>query len=135
MTKLHTELIALADYAMNGEDKKLSVIGIFDRIFVKSLPATHPRMSLVVTIVGEAREEEELRLTLVSPLGKELFNADVKVALGENGKANLISNFEGFPFQEAGRYEFRLEKQGKAVASYPLDVILVKEQNASKAIN
>ena len=34
MAKIKAELVALADYAMTGEDKKLSVIGIFDKLFV-----------------------------------------------------------------------------------------------------
>src|SRR5258708_20428899 len=100
MAKLHAELIALADYAMNAEDKKLSVIGIFDKVFVKALPSHHPRMSFVVTVAGEPRLREEMKMKVLSPSKKEAFTADVNVVLGENGKANLISNFEGFPLQK-----------------------------------
>ena|SRR5258708_4850176 len=135
MAKLHAELIALADYAMNAEDKKLSVIGIFDKVFVKALPSHHPRMSFVVTVAGEPRLREEMKMKVLSPSKKEAFTADVNVVLGENGKANLISNFEGFPFAESGTYTFLLEKSGKEVASYNLDVIQVKEDEGTRVAN
>lgn len=133
--KLHAQLVALADYAMNAEDKKLSVIGIFDKVFVKSLPAHHPRLSFVVTVVGEPRQQESMQMKVISPSKKEAFTADVNVTLGENGKANLISNFEGFPFAEGGAYTFLLEQNGKDVASYTLDVILVKEEQKGRVAN
>lgn len=126
MSKLKIELIAIADYTLTAEDKKLSVIGIFDKIFLKALPAAHPRLSFVVTLVGEPREEEKLVLRVTSPLGKDVFRADANVTLGENGKANMVSNFEGFPFESAGAYHFVLEKQGKEIASYKLEAILMK---------
>lgn len=135
MTKLHAELIAVADYAMNAEDKKLSVIGIFDKIFVKSVPSHHPRFSFVVTVSGDPRSHEDMKMKVMAPSGKEAFSADVHVVLGENGKANLISNFEGFPLTEIGRYAFALEKDKKNVASYELDVIQVKEEEGKRVAN
>lgn len=135
MHKLHAELVAIADYAMNSEDKKLSVIGIFDKVFVKSVPANHPRLAFVVTLNGEPRETLTLKMTITSPAGKNIFTADVNVNLGENGKANIISNFEGFPLQEIGEHTFSLEKDGKAIASYLLDVIQVKEQEGRRVSN
>lgn len=135
MNKLHAELIAVADYAMNAEDKKLSVIGIFDKIFVKSLPSHHPRFSFIVTVSGDPLSHEDMKMKIISPTGKDAFSADVHVVLGENGKANLISNFEGFPITEVGRYTFALEKNGKSVASYDLDVIQVKEDEGKRVAN
>ncbi len=133
--KLHAELIALADYAMTGEDKKLSVIGIFDKLFVRNLPSNHARMSFVVTFVGEPRTEETLKLKIQSPAGKEDFSADVKVAFGENGRFNFISNFEGFPFNEVGTYSFVFEQDGKEVVNYGLDVIVVNDEQGRKVAN
>lgn len=135
MAKLHAELIALADYAMNAEDKKLSVIGIFDKVFVRSVPTNHPRIAFVVTLAGASAGQENLTLRIMTPSKKEAFKADVKVNFGENGKANLISNFEGFPFQEIGTYRFLLEKDGKDLVSYDLDVIQVKEQDSKRVAN
>ncbi len=133
MSKLKVELIALADYALTAEDKKLSVIGIFDKVFVKQVPASHPRLSFVITISGERGSEEKLVMRVVTPSKKDVFKTEPNIRLGDNGKANMVSNFEGFPFQEVGVYRFVLEKQGKELASYPLEVIMVKEDQSKVA--
>ncbi len=135
MAKITTELVALADYAMTGEDKKLSVIGIFDKLFVRQLPSNHARMSFVVTFVGEARATEDVKLKIVTPSGKEDFTADVKLAFGENGKFNFVSNFEGFPIQEVGAYTLVFEQGKSKIVSYTLDVIQVKDDSGSKVAN
>jgi hypothetical protein len=131
---LRVELIALADYAMNSEDKKLSLIGIFDKLFVRSLPSQHPRIAFVVTLIGHSHSEEKLTMRILSPSNKEEFRTDVTVAFGENEKANLVSNFEGFPIKEIGTYRFILEEAGKEIAGYDLSVIQVKDQSEQKVV-
>jgi len=131
--KVRVDLIALADYAMTSEDKKLSIIGIFDKIFVRTLPTTHARMAFVVTFVGEPNSEETLALRILGPSGNEEFNADVKISFGTNGRFNFVSNFEGFPVKEVGTYRFVFEQNKKEVASYPLEVLQVKEDGSRVA--
>lgn len=133
MSNLKVELIALADYALTAEDKKLSVMGIFDKIFLKAVPASHPRMSFVVTISGTAHSEETITMRIISPSKKEIFKADAKIRLGDNGKANMVSNFEGLPLSEAGVYKFVLDKKGKEFASHELTVLLVKDSSQGVA--
>lgn len=127
MEKIHTELVALADYAMTGEDKKLSVIGIFDKLFVRSLPTNHAKMAFVVTFIGEPSTTLQATIRIVAPSGKEEFSAPVSLTFGENGKFNFISNFEGFPFGETGEYQFVFLDGKKEIVSYTLDVIMVKD--------
>ncbi|MEP7166854.1 MAG: hypothetical protein ABI758_02670 [Candidatus Woesebacteria bacterium] len=134
-TTITAELVALADYAMTGEDKKLSVIGIFDKLFVRQLPGSHARMSFVVTFIGPANTEEEVKLKIVAPSGKEDFAADVKLNFGENGKFNFVSNFEGFPFNEVGTYKFVFVEGKSEIVSYALDVIQVKDEGGKKVAN
>ncbi len=134
MSKISTELIALADYAMTGEDKKLSVVGIFDKLFVRSLPSNHARMSFVVTFLGEANTSEDVKLKVMSPSGKEDFGADVKLSFGENGKFNFVSNFEGFPINETGAYHLVFEQGKTEIVSYKLEVIQVKDDSSTKKI-
>jgi hypothetical protein len=134
MAKISTELIALADYAMTGEDKKLSVIGIFDKLFVRALPSNHARMSFVVTFVGTANTSEDVRLKVVTPSGKEDFGADVKLSFGENGKFNFVSNFEGFPITETGMYKLVFVQGKSEIVSYALEVIQVKDESNGKKV-
>lgn len=135
MAKIKTELVALADYAMTGEDKKLSVIGIFDKVFVRALPSNHARMSFVVTFVGESNTTEDVKLRIETPSGKEAFTADVKLSFGENGKFNFVSNFEGFPIEEAGTYVFSFVEGKSEIVSFNLDIIQVKDETGKKVAN
>ena len=132
---LSTELVAIADYAMNADDKKLSIIGIFDKVFVRSFPAPQARLFFIVTFNGTPNEEHELTLKIISPSKKEEFSAKVLVKPGENGKFNFVSNFEGFPLQEAGSYSFVFEKQGKAIVNHSIDVVLLKEPDKKQVAN
>jgi hypothetical protein len=134
-THIRAELVALADYAMTGEDKKLSVIGIFDKLFIRQLPGNHARMSFVVTFVGASNTEDDVKLKIIAPSGKEDFAADVKLSFGENGKFNFVSNFEGFPFNEIGTYRFVFEDGKTEIVSYELDVIQVKDETGKKVAN
>lgn len=135
MSKIKAELVALADYAMTGEDKKLSVIGIFDKLFVRQLPSNHARMSFVVTFVGMPNTSEEVKLKIIAPSDKESFSADVKLSFGENGKFNFVSNFEGFPIEETGSHRFVFADGKTEIVSYTLDVIQVKDESGKKVAN
>lgn len=133
--KITSELIAICDYAMTSEDKKLSIVGIFDKVFVRTLPSNHARMAFVVTFAGEPQTTEELRLKILAPSGKEEFAAGIKVNFGENGKFNFVSNFEGFPFNEIGTYRLLFEKDSKEIVSHALDVIQIKEKDNKPVAN
>ncbi|PWU22745.1 hypothetical protein C5B42_05130 [Candidatus Cerribacteria bacterium 'Amazon FNV 2010 28 9'] len=133
--KITAELVALADYAMNAEDKKLSIIGIFDKLFVRTLPSHHPRMVFVTTLVSEPQTSANLVMRILTPSQQEDFKADVTVSFGENGKANLVSNFEGFPIKEIGEYRFLFEQNGKEIVGHTLTVIQLKEQDGKRVAN
>lgn len=134
MTKnsISTEVVALAEYAMTSEEKKLSIIGIFDRVFVRELPSSHARLSFIVTFAGMTDETKEVLLQVIKPSGAEAFHADVQLTFGPNGKFNFVSNFEGFPLEEAGQYVFRFLDGKKEIVSTTLDVILVKNDTQTK---
>jgi len=130
--KIHAELIAIADYALLSEDKKLSVIGIFDKVLVQELPASHSKLSFVAVLKGEPHKESQLKIKAVSPSKTELFSANANIKFGENGKTNLVSNLEGFPFPEVGSYSFIIELDGSLIAEYALDVIQLNPPGVKK---
>lgn len=132
--KIQTELIVVADYAMLSDDKKLSVMGIFDKILVRELPASHPRMSFVTVLKGESFKEVDLKIKVLSPSQTELFAADAHIKFGENGKTNMVSNLEGFPFPEAGTYRFVITEGTKEIGEYVLDVILLNAGGEQKIL-
>ncbi len=134
MTKssISTELVVLADYALTSEEKKLSVMGIFDKVFVQKIPSSHARLSFVVTFVGKADTTQKVLLQVLKPSGQESFHTDVTLTFGSNGKFNFVSNFEGFPIEEAGQYVFRFMDGKKEIATTTLDAIVVRTDTKTK---
>ena len=104
----------LCDHALIGQDGKLSLIGIFDRIAVPGLPSQHPRF-FVVAIFDMAPGNHVVRVELLDPTGHSVLQNQggegveipVSVAgLGQSG--NLIAELNMLPLEFAGRYDFNL---------------------------
>ena len=110
MKDLTVDLFVLCDYASVSQEQKLSVIGIFDQFFVANLPASWPKMYLVAVIKGEVHSEYPLTLKLTPPkeTDQKLPDRELKITLGANGKANIITELVNFPLPLAGVYQVQL---------------------------
>ncbi len=53
------DFAVIADYALVDQAGKLSVLGIFQHIWVQQFPATHPRLHLVLRLKGRRTEVGE----------------------------------------------------------------------------
>lgn len=101
----------LCDHALVSQDGKLSLIGIFDRIAVPSLPIQHPRF-FVVAVFDMAPGNHMVRVELLDPTGHNVLQEQgvqipVSVAgVGQSG--NLIAELNMLPLDFAGRYDFNL---------------------------
>lgn len=110
MKSLKTDLFVLCDYATVSREQKLSVIGIFDQFFVANIPTNWPKMFLVAVLSGEPNHEYDITLKIIPPAKTEQNFPDknLKVALGQNGKANLITELVNFPLPLAGAYKVEI---------------------------
>ena len=133
-TDITVQTFVLADMVITAEDKKNSIIGIFDKIFVRDLPAKHSRMAVFITLVGKAEEKEKIELEIVKPSGQSELKQPLEFKLGLNSKANLVMNLEGFPVTELGSYSIVLNYDGNKLAEYSLDVIKVKGQEQNNQL-
>jgi len=118
------ELFTLCDYATVSQDQKLSVIGIFDQFFVANLPTNWSRMFLVGVLKGQPGKKLSLTLKLV-PAGTpnpDFPEKNVEVTLGDNGRANLITELVNFPLQAPGVHKFEILSQGNLVGACKFDV-------------
>ena len=98
----------LCDYAFQDVNRKLCVIGIFDRIFVAAVPATQHQAALALKLVGEPRERVQLRLEVVRPTGEVLARIEGGGELGEAGTAEIHLGMAGLPLPDFGIYAFNL---------------------------
>ena len=110
MAKLTAEIFVLCDHASISQEQKLSVIGIFDQFFVANLPTAWPKMYLVAVIKGDAGKEYPLTLKLMPPTGTQANFPDkqFQITLGQNGKANVMTELVNFPLAVAGVHKIQL---------------------------
>lgn len=110
MAKLTTDIFVLADHASVSQEQKLSIIGIFDQFFVANLPSAWPKMYLVAVVRGEANQEYPITLKLTPPqkTQNDFPDKDFTIKLGQNGKANVMTELVNFPLQVAGVHKIQL---------------------------
>ncbi len=123
MSKLKSNLLATCDFALTSKEGKLSLIGIFDRIFVNQLPSKYSRFFIVVILQGEEGGQHQINLKITTPSGKDLLKTNpTDLTFSANGKANLITDIANLALDEVGEYKISLESKDKTIASSSLFV-------------
>lgn len=98
----------LCDYAFLDEKRKTCMIGVFDRIFTRGVPATHHQASLAIKLVGEAKEKVEIRIDIVRPNGGALATLKGGGELSEAGTTELTLGLQALPLPDYGIYAFNI---------------------------
>lgn len=79
------DFAVLADYALIDQHGKLSVLGMFQNVWVQEFPAVHPRTHLVLRVRGTRTEvgSHEIRIRFIDEDGSELLGGAGSVEFGE----------------------------------------------------
>lgn len=117
----------LADYALIDQHGKLSVLGIFQHVWVESFPAVHPRTHLVLRVTGRRTEigERRIRIRFEAEDGQELLAGEGTVQFGEPPagvteiEASAVLVFD-VPLPRPGRYTFVISIGDAAKCLVPL---------------
>jgi hypothetical protein len=123
------DLALVCDHALVDQGGKLSVIGIFERIWVQRFPAVHPRLHLVLRLKGRRTEigEHPVAIVLSDPEGREVLRGDGTVQFGEppagvtEVDANAVLAFD-VPLERPGVYHFEISVDGAQQAALPITV-------------
>jgi hypothetical protein len=123
------DLAVLCDYALIDQYGKLSVMGIFEHIWVHRFPVVHPRLHLVIRLKGRRTElgEHSVRIRLTDEEGKEIISGDGRVTFAEppagivEVEAGTVLVFD-VPLEHAGPYRFDITIDGEHAAAIPLTV-------------
>ena len=132
---MHLDFAVIADYALVDQAGKLSVLGIFQHVWVQQFPAMHPRLHLVLRLKGKRTEigEHQVQIRLLD-------EQDVEV-LGGNGAVNFAEPPAGVidieagailvfdvPLPLAGAYRFEITVDGDTKAAVPLTASQLPQQ-------
>ncbi len=126
---------SLADCANISREGKLNILGIFDRISVQILPATHSQMQLVMILEadrGDAEKEHTLEIELIDADGTRLFSMGGNLRFGsppsrERVRINHVIQLNNLQFDRFGSYEFKILINHEVRKSVPLSVVEIKK--------
>jgi len=127
---MNIEVYALCDAATN-DTGKLNMLGAFDTIGVRQVPAVHPQCAIALRIRFESieRGEHKIAVNFVDLDGKNIIppmNGPINVNFPDgqrSGSANLVLNIQGLKLEKYGEYSIDLAIDGRREGSLPLFVI------------
>jgi hypothetical protein len=132
---MDVEAFLLCD-AATDQQGKLNVLGAFDNIWAKKVPAIHPSCSVAARVRFAKIEEgnHSVKIQIIdqdgSNIGPKLEgNISVRTAPNlDSSVANLILNIQRLEFKQYGQYRIDLAIDGEIKASLPLRVTEVQNQ-------
>ena len=120
---MKVDLALACDYAIIDQYGKLSVMGIFEHIWVHEFPVVHPRLHLVMRLKGRRTEigDHQVKIRLVDEEDREIISGDGTVTFAEppagilDIEAGTVLLFD-VPFEHPGAYTFEISIDGTAAA-------------------
>lgn len=125
---MNIQVAVLCD-AATDDNGKLNLLGAFDTIYARELPAIHPQCSVAlrVTFFNGDEGKHTLRLNFVDADGKSIMPdfppIPVEVVLPDDvhfGTRNFIINIQQLKFDEPGLYSVDVSLDDQSQASIPL---------------
>jgi len=132
MKKLRKNFLFLCDNAFQGENKKLSIIGIFKVILVPKLPAIHLKSTLVgnFEVLDKKIKEIDIFIDLVdekrNPVGLSMPPVKItipKIKDKENRTINFILEIGNIKFEREGDYIFLIKANSELIGQTSFKVI------------
>ncbi len=133
---MDVEAFLLCDCATDQQGK-LNILGAFDKLYTRKIPAVHPACAVAVRVRFAKFEEGDhtIKINFIDDDGNSAGPAlekpiPVSVPNGENSTVrNIILNIQGLRLNKAGEFRFDFAIDGQQVACLPLKVIEVHDKN------
>jgi hypothetical protein len=130
---VNLDFAVLADYALIDQQGKLSIIGIFQHVWVSAFPTVYARTHLVLRVKGRRTEigSDTIRIRFVDDGGQELLGGEGTVQFGEpvasvtELEAGAVLVFD-IPLPRAGQYAFEISLDGQISTRVPLTAAQVE---------
>jgi len=129
------QVAVLCDAATDYKGK-LNLLGTFNSVHARELPANYPQCSIVLRVVFKLVEEgsHKLRINFVDEDGKFVMPSielpfEVKVPENDSfAYRNFILNIQRLKFEKFGQHAVDIAIDGRQEASIPLEVKQIPEQ-------
>jgi hypothetical protein len=126
MKSAHLVYSILCDDVRLEMGNKLSLMGIFENVFLSSFPATLLKCAVVNHWVGAGDYETQVRI--VSPEGREVaVSAPSGFRIDPQGYADNVTFFTNVVLDRAGTYMIRTSLDGKMLSERALYVRMVQQ--------
>jgi len=126
---MYCSFALFADAANLSQEGKLNVLGVFDALHVASVPAVHPRATLVVRLKASPDDSgtHALALAWIGPGGEEIWssNGEVEVHAPPPGSVEVdipVIAAIDLPIAEGGLHVMRVELDSEVEAEVGLHV-------------
>jgi Family of unknown function (DUF6941) len=134
---MNVQIAVLCD-AATDDNGKLNLLGAFDTIFARELPAIHPQCTVALRVTFHSTDEGKhlLKLNFVDADGHSIMpsiDIPVEVRLPEDvhfGTRNFIVNIQKLKFDEPGLYALDVALDDQSHANIPLLVKHAPPQQA-----
>ena len=134
------QVAVLCDAATDYKGK-LNLLGTFNSVHTRELPANYPQCSIVLRVVFKLVEEgsHKLRINFVDEDGKFVMPSielpfEVKVPENDSfAYRNFIPNIQRLKFEKFGQHAVDIAIDGRQEASIPLEVKQIPGQGKEDA--
>ncbi len=124
---MNIQVAVLCD-AVTDDNGKLNLLGAFDTIYARELPAIHPQCAVALRLTFFSGDEgkRQLKLNFVDADGRAIMPAiemPVEVTLPEDvhfGTRNFTIHIQQLKFDEPGLYAVDLSVDGNVKTNIPL---------------
>jgi hypothetical protein len=137
IAEMEPAILLVADYATLDASGKLTVVGVFNKIFASKFPVKHPLLYVTIRFVaelGETERDRTLEVFLVDQDYNQIWGSPPlkfrmeKPASGEVAEFTPIVALQQLEFQKPGKYAFKVRVDNDIVGSIPFDVVHVQRQ-------
>jgi hypothetical protein len=130
LSKMKIPFAVIADGANVSREGKLNILGIFDTLFARKFPVTHPEMKLVMRVEASAEEagfKHAIEIKLVDSAGGAVLGVKAEVVPrgvpgGKPLRMDQVVSLHNVTFKAPGAYRFAIIVDNGEKASVPLRV-------------
>ena len=128
---MNVDVFTLCDFAQNTPGNKMNIVGTFNRIFARQIPAVHPLCALAVFMRFEQIEQgkKNIRVSIIDSDGRPvvpILEAQLNVQISpkeSDASVPLAVVIQQISLPRFGEYSVDLAVDGRQEASIPLYVL------------